>query len=90
MQALSSAACTAQNLYVRLSAAPNGLGKTRTFAIMDDASPTAVTCVVTNLETACNDTGNTAAVAAGSVISVREQAANSPEAADAYIGWECL
>jgi hypothetical protein len=90
VQGLSTAnACTAQALSVKVSAAPTGATKTRTFCVMDDGAATAVCCTITNAETTCNSGVSTASIAAGSTWSLRSTAANTPNAADAYFGWEC-
>ena len=73
---------TLGKLFVLLSAAPGAAasGKTRTFTVMKNGSPTAITLTVTETATSNNDSAHTVAVVAGDTISLKCENANTPAA----------
>lgn len=62
---IATSSGTVRNLYCLSQTSP-GVGNTFTFSVVDDGVPTAVTCQMADAATSCDDTVNTAAVAAGS------------------------
>ncbi len=74
-----------RKLYVSLTAAP-GTGKTRTFTLMVNGSPSALTCAVSNSATTANDTAHDVTVAAGDEVSVRSEVSGTPTAATVKLG----
>lgn len=79
---LASTAGTFDNLYVDITAAP-GIGRTRTFTVQKNSSPTSVTCSITGTGTTCSDTSNSFTVAAGDDISLAESITGLGSPADA-------
>ena len=60
---------TLKNLYCSVTTAPGG-GTSWAITVRDDASDTSVTCTISNTSTTCNDTSNTATVAAASLLTI--------------------
>jgi hypothetical protein len=61
-----------RDLTVVLSSGPTS-GKTRTFTVMDNGAPTAVSCPISDLDETCDSGGSTAAIASGHQIAFRAQ-----------------
>lgn len=74
---------TIRNLYVKISAAPNGATKSRTFTIRINGTNTAVTTTITNAATSNVDNTNSVSVSAGDEVTIEATAANAPAGATA-------
>lgn len=62
-------ACTASKMYISVFPVP-GAGTSYAWTLEDDAVATAITCTTSNTTGECTDLTNTAAIAAGSVITI--------------------
>jgi hypothetical protein len=74
---------TAGNLSVRLDTAP---GTSRVFTLRVDGVDTGVTCTIANADTACSNAVATAAVPAGSRLSLRNDVTGAPVASGVQFG----
>ena len=82
-----NAAIVLRDLRVSVDAAP-GAGLTRTYAVVDDGSITAVMCAMNGAaQTTCDSAGATATVAAGSQLSFRILNVGSPGGTTATFGY---
>ncbi len=83
-------ACTVKNLRVEQADDP-GAGETDAYEVYDDGAATGVTCSVTNTNTTCSDTSNTAAVAAGSKLTLfYNDVAGSDVTGEVHFSFECV
>ena len=81
-------AMVGRDLFVHLTTAP-GVGAARAFTLMDDGSPTAVTCTVVHPQTSCDSGPATHSLSPGSNVSLRlENSMVAPAAANATVGWQ--
>jgi hypothetical protein len=77
----------ASDLAVRLTAAP-GAGATRTFSILTNTGPTAVSCPISGSAITCDSGGATAVIPASSIIEISDSTNSTAAApADALFGW---
>lgn len=82
-----NAVIVGRDLFIRLTAAP-GVGAARAFTLMDDGSPTAVTCTVAHPQTSCDSGTATHTFSPGSDVSLRlENSMIAPAPANATVGW---
>jgi hypothetical protein len=82
-----NAAMVGRDLLVRLTTAP-GVGAARAFTLMDDGSPTGVTCTVVHPQTSCDSGTATHTFSPGSDVSLRlENSMIAPAPANATVGW---
>jgi hypothetical protein len=89
VQTLSpSVATTAQNLAVRVTAAP-GVGNSITVTLRVDGADTALTCTISGAATTCNSAAATASIPAASQLSfeLTPSGLGLPTVA-ALVGWE--
>jgi len=68
-ESLVAGACTMRDLYVQWNA--NAVGSTTTFTVRLNGADTALSCSIASGGSSCNNTGSTAAVAAGDRIVAR-------------------
>jgi hypothetical protein len=81
-----NASIVARDLSVKLTAAP-GVGSSRTFALSDDGTPTAVACTISGAATTCDSGVATATIGAGSELSIELTVSVVPALASALVGW---
>lgn len=73
--------CIITALYVKLMAAPNGAGKTRTFTVRNNGAPGNLTVTLTNAETTGSDTTHTDVITAGNTLNLfSDGGVNAPDA----------
>ena len=77
---LTDADMVVTNLQCKVTAAPTGATKTRTFTVIDDGAGTALAATVTDAQTTASDY-DAVEVAAGSYLSIQSSVANTPAAA---------
>lgn len=82
----SMPAGTVRQLRVRVPIAPGaaGSGNTWVFTVRVNGNPTAVTCTIFETANSCSDLVNTAAFAAGDLISLRVDAISNPANSEGF------